>query len=72
MHICIIQSKLPVLPGPTVGHTLRWSGAKNVERFTLHDFACHPCAGAMLIFSVFFQFSCDAEASADPLGQFSI
>ena len=23
---------------------------------TLHDFACHPCAGAMLIFSVSFQF----------------
>ena len=22
---------------------------------TLHDFACHPCAGAMLIFSVSFQ-----------------
>ena len=24
----------------------------------LHEFACHPCAGAMLIFSVSFQFSC--------------
>ena len=24
---------------------------------TLHEFACHPCAGAMLIFSVSFQFS---------------
>jgi len=23
---------------------------------TLHEFACHPCAGAMLIFSVSFQF----------------
>ena len=23
---------------------------------TLHDFACYPCAGAMLIFSVLFQF----------------
>ena len=23
---------------------------------TLHKFACHPCAGAMLIFSVLFQF----------------
>ena len=22
----------------------------------LHEFACHPCAGAMLIFSVSFQF----------------
>ena len=22
---------------------------------TLHEFACHPCAGAMLIFSVLFQ-----------------
>ena len=27
---------------------------KNMERFTY--FACHPCAGAMLIFSVSFQF----------------
>ena len=23
---------------------------------TLHEFVCHPCAGAMLIFSVSFQF----------------
>ena len=23
---------------------------------TLHEFACHPCAGAMLIFSISFQF----------------
>ena len=23
---------------------------------TLHEFACHPCAGTMLIFSVSFQF----------------
>lgn len=31
--------------------------AKNNEKFgTLHEFACHPCAGAMLIFSVSFQF----------------
>jgi hypothetical protein len=22
---------------------------------TLHDFACHPCAGAMLIFSVLYR-----------------
>jgi len=30
---------------------------KKFEKFgTLHDFACHPCAGAMLIFSVSFQF----------------
>ena len=42
MHICIIQSKLPVLPGPTVGHTLRWSGAKNVELFTI--FPARPSA----------------------------
>ena len=28
-----------------------------VEKYgTLHEFACHPCAGAMLIFSVSFQF----------------
>ena len=26
-----------------------------IQKFgTLHDFACHPCAGAMLIFSVSF------------------
>jgi hypothetical protein len=30
---------------------------KNGKKFgTLHEFACHPCAGAMLIFSVLFQF----------------
>ena len=31
-------------------------GPKNAKYGTLHDFACHPCAGAMLIFSVSFQF----------------
>ena len=30
------------------------TGAKKYG--TLHEFACHPCAGAMLIFSVSFQF----------------
>ena len=33
---------------------------------TLHEFACHPCAGAMLIFSVSFQFQymcCRSEHS---------
>ena len=30
---------------------------QNGKKFgTLHEFACHPCAGAMLIFSVSFQF----------------
>jgi len=30
---------------------------KKEKKFgTLHEFACHPCAGAMLIFSVSFQF----------------
>jgi len=30
---------------------------ENGKKFgTLHEFACHPCAGAMLIFSVLFQF----------------
>ena len=30
---------------------------RNEKKFgTLHEFACHPCAGAMLIFSVSFQF----------------
>ena len=36
---------------------------------TRHEFACHPCAGAMLIFSVSFQFSiCTAEASTGASG----
>ena len=36
----------------------RGGGVKNCcQKFgTLHEFACHPCAGAMLIFSVSFQF----------------
>ena len=33
------------------------SGLPRSEKYgTLHEFACHPCAGAMLIFSVSFQF----------------
>ena len=45
--------------------TLPWAFAcrhagtlgRECEKFgTLHEFACHPCAGAMLIFSVSFQF----------------
>ena len=33
------------------------SGLEEAKKYgTLHDFACHPCAGAMLIFSVSFQF----------------
>ena len=45
--------------------TLPWAFAcrhactlgQECEKFgTLHEFACHPCAGAMLIFSVSFQF----------------
>ena len=32
-------------------------GAEGMKKYgTLHEFACHPCAGAMLIFSVSFQF----------------
>ena len=31
-------------------------GVKNEKYGTLHEFACHPCAGATLIFSVSFQF----------------
>ena len=33
------------------------TGVKWYKKYgTLHEFACHPCAGAMLIFSVLFQF----------------
>ncbi len=31
---------------------------------TLHDFACHPCAGAMLIFSVSFQMTAHSSLRA--------
>ena len=36
----------------------KWIGRVYADKKcgTLHDFACHPCAGAMLIFSVSFQF----------------
>ena len=34
-----------------------WRVLESVPKYgTLHEFACHPCAGAMLIFSVSFQF----------------
>ena len=52
------------LPGSSVhgifqARVLEWvaiffSGLKKYGM--LHEFACHPCAGAMLIFSVSFQF----------------
>ena len=37
-------------------HLLKDTGSAAKKCGTLHDFACHPCAGAMLIFSVSFQF----------------
>ena len=40
----------------TVGGNLLFSFVRTQKCGTLHDFACHPCAGAMLIFSVSFQF----------------
>ena len=33
-----------------------YNGLQFQKYGTLHEFACHPCAGAMLIFSVSFQF----------------
>ena len=35
---------------------LKYTFVRTQKCGTLHDFACHPCAGAMLIFSVSFQF----------------
>lgn len=48
-----------------------WQSLRNLSFFffplkygTLHEFACHPCTGAMLFFSVSLQFSiCVTEAS---------
>jgi len=44
---------LEIVQGQKVLPQLK-SGGKKYG--TLHEFACHPCAGAMLIFSVSFQF----------------
>ena len=33
-----------------------WKKQKGKKNWILLDYACHPCAGAMLIFSVSFQF----------------
>ena len=38
------------------GGSMPHSQGLSIKCGTLHDFACHPCAGAMLIFSVSFQF----------------
>ena len=35
---------------------IKFSARRRKKFGTLHEFACHPCAGAMLIFSVSFQF----------------
>ena len=42
----------PVCSSHTVSHFVVFF----LKYGTLHEFACHPCAGAMLIFSVSFQF----------------
>ena len=56
-----IEPKIDLLPAQcsrtsTVGGNLIFSFVRTQKCGTLHDFACHPCAGAMLIFSVSFQF----------------
>ena len=59
-----LKSSSPRAPAKLASPSFRkrCAGAKTFflrrgEKFgTLHEFACHPCAGAMLIFSVSFQF----------------
>ena len=52
-HLHVVPEFLRVVRGQGV---MIWQGSTWKKCGTLHDFACHPCAGAMLIFSVSFQF----------------
>ena len=46
-----------VFVSTTSNLSMKWQRGVRLQKCgTLHDFACHPCAGAMLIFSVSFQF----------------
>ena len=56
-----IEPKIDLPPAQCSGKSivsgnLIFSFVRTQKCGTLHDFACHPCAGAMLIFSVSFQF----------------
>ena len=56
-----IEPKIELPPAQCSGKSivrgnLIFSFVRTQKCGTLHDFACHPCAGAMLIFSVSFQF----------------
>ena len=55
-----IEPKIDLPPAQCSGKSivsgnLIFSFVRTQKCGTLHDFACHPCAGAMLIFSVSFQ-----------------
>ena len=50
-------AKLRILPNVAPIGKFDINSISGDEKYgTLHEFACHPCAGAMLIFSVSFQF----------------
>ena len=50
------ESGHPCLVPDFRGNAFNFSPLRVKKYGTLHEFACHPCAGAMLIFSVSFQF----------------
>ena len=53
LHRQSVEESCPSLL-PNIVNIFRFVNKKKFG--TLHEFACHPCAGAMLIFSVSFQF----------------
>ena len=57
-HLLIPHSHSYCLPLP-----LSWQSLE--EYVMLHEFACHPCSGAILIFSVSFQFVSVCAAKAN-------
>ena len=71
-------AKLPAIPDLVIPRRGGWgdrllappsccaSGFKNLVHFSIC--ACHPCAGAMLIFSVSFQFYLSLSSSTQPEG----
>ena len=68
--VCVASKQCLAISRPgqrgTLGRLCLTAGKKYG---TLHEFACHPCAGAMLIFSVSFQFQymcCRSEHSSCP------
>ena len=56
-HKLSVQKRLKIIADHEQKQMFKSCYQQRKKKFgTLHEFACHPCAGAMLIFSVSFQF----------------